>query len=129
MNHIKSYGTCTRNEQGMFEIQWEVESNWFKRLFKIQTEFKYMCDYEVGKRNKLEIINILEKDGKINSNGIKSYIGLDRFEARKKIVNELKNLNLIDKIESIKNKIPYGDRSSTIIEPLLTEQCFVDAKK
>ena len=45
MNHIKSYGTCTRNEQGMFEIQWEVESNWFKRLFKIKTEFKYMCDY------------------------------------------------------------------------------------
>jgi valyl-tRNA synthetase len=86
-------------------------------------------DYEVGKRNKLEIINILEKDGKINNNGIKSYIGLDRFEARKKIVNELKNLNLIDKIESIKNKVPYGDRSNTIIEPLLTEQWFVDAKK
>jgi len=50
MNHIKSYGTCTLNEQGMFEIQWEVESTWFKRLFNIQTEFKYMCDYEVGKR-------------------------------------------------------------------------------
>ena len=46
-------------------------------------------DYDVGKRNKLEIINILEKDGKINENGIK-YIGLDRFEARKKIINELK---------------------------------------
>ena len=43
-------------------------------------------DYEVGKRNKLEIINILEKDGKINNNGVKSYIGLDRFEARKKII-------------------------------------------
>ena len=44
-------------------------------------------DYDVGKRNKLEIINILEKDGKINNNGIKSYVGLDRFEARKKIIN------------------------------------------
>jgi len=86
-------------------------------------------DYDVGKRNKLEIINILEKDGKINKNGIKSYIGLDRFEARKKIVNELKNLNVLEKVESIKNKIPYGDRSNTIIEPLLTEQWFVDAKK
>jgi valyl-tRNA synthetase len=86
-------------------------------------------DYEVGKRNKLEIINILEKDGKINSNGIKSYIGLDRFEARKKIIEELKNLNFLDKIETIKNKVPYGDRSNTIIEPLLTEQWFVDAKK
>ena len=86
-------------------------------------------DYDVGKRNKLEIINIFEKDGKINSNGIKSYIGLDRFDARKKIINELKNLNFLDKIESIKNKVPYGDRSNTIIEPLLTEQWFVDAKK
>ena len=86
-------------------------------------------DYEVGKRNKLEIINILEKDGKINENGVKSYVGLDRFEARKKIISELKNLSLLEKIESIKNKVPYGDRSNTIIEPLLTEQWFVDAKK
>jgi len=86
-------------------------------------------DYDVGKRNKLEIINILEKDGKINENGIRSYVGLDRFEARKKIIGELKNLNVLEKIESIKNKIPYGDRSNTIIEPLLTEQWFVDAKK
>ena len=86
-------------------------------------------DYDVGKRNKLEIINILEKDGKINENGIKSYVGLDRFEARKKIINELKNLNVLEKVESIKNKIPYGERSNTIVEPLLTEQWFVDAKK
>jgi len=86
-------------------------------------------DYNVGKRNKLEIINIFEKDGKINSNGIKSYIGLNRFDARKKIINELKDLNFLVKIESIKNKVPYGDRSNTIIEPLLTEQWFVDAKK
>jgi len=85
-------------------------------------------DYEVGKRNKLEIINILEKNGKINNNGIKSYIGLDRFDARKKIISELKNLNVLEKVESIKNKIPYGDRSDTIIEPLLTEQWFVNAK-
>ena len=85
-------------------------------------------DYDVGKRNKLEIINILEKDGKINENGIKSYIGLDRFEARKKIVSELKDLNILEKIETIKNKVPYGDRSNSIIEPLLTEQWFVDAK-
>jgi len=85
-------------------------------------------DYDVGKRNKLEIINILEKDGKINENGIKSYVGLDRFEARKKIIIDLKNLNVLKKIENIKNKVPYGDRSNTIIEPLLTEQWFVDAK-
>ena len=86
-------------------------------------------DYDVGKRNKLEIINILRKDGKINENGIKSYIGLDRFEARKKIINELKDLDKLEKVENIKNKIPYGDRSNTVIEPFLTEQWFVDAKK
>ena len=85
-------------------------------------------DYDVGKRNKLEIINILEKDGKINKNGIKSYVGLDRFDARRKIISELKDLKVLEKIENIKNKVPYGDRSNTIIEPLLTEQWFVDAK-
>jgi len=86
-------------------------------------------DYEVGKRNKLEIINIFEKNGKINKNGIREFINLDRFEARQLLVKQLKaNGNLI-KIETIKNKVPYGDRSNTIIEPLLTEQWFVDAKK
>ena len=86
-------------------------------------------DYDVGKRNKLEIINILEKNGKINKNGIKEFIGLDRFEARKLIIKKLKENNHLIKIESIKNKVPYGDRSNTIIEPLLTKQWFVDAKK
>ena len=86
-------------------------------------------DYEVGKRNNLEIINILEKNGSINSNGIKEFIGLDRFEARKLLIKKLKDNGYLVKIESIKNKVPYGDRSNTIIEPLLTEQWFVDAKK
>jgi len=86
-------------------------------------------DYEVGKRNKLEIINIFTEDGKINKNGISRYIGLDRFEARKKILNELKAQDFFVKEEKIKNKIPYGDRSNSIIEPFLTEQWFADAKK
>ena len=86
-------------------------------------------DYEVGKRNKLEIINIFEKNGKINNRGIKEFIGLDRFEARKLIVKKLKVDGNLVKIETIKNKVPYGDRSNTIIEPLLTEQWFVNAKK
>ena len=85
-------------------------------------------DYMVGKRNKLQIINIFEKDGKINSNGIKDFVGLDRFEARKLIINKLKESGQLAKIEQIKNKVPYGDRSNTIIEPLLTEQWFVNAK-
>merc|ERR1711991_121182 len=86
-------------------------------------------DYEVGKRNDLEIINILEKNGKINNNGIKEFIGLDRFEARKLLVKQLKDEGNLVKIETIKNKVPYGDRSNSIIEPLLTEQWFVNAKK
>ena len=61
-------------------------------------------DYAVGKRNNLEIINVLEKDGKINKNGIKEFIGLDRFEARKKIIIKLKENNHLVKIEQIKNK-------------------------
>ena len=86
-------------------------------------------DYDVGKRNKLQIINILEKNGSINKNGIKEFVGLDRFEARKLLIKKLKEGGYLLKIESIKNKVPYGDRSNTIIEPLLTEQWFVDAKK
>ncbi len=86
-------------------------------------------DYEVGKRNKLKIMNIFEKNGKINKNGIEEFIGLDRFEARKLLVKKLKENGNLIKIENIKNKVPYGDRSNTIIEPLLTEQWFVDAKK
>ena len=86
-------------------------------------------DYEVGKRNKLEIINVLEKNGKINKNGIKEFIGLDRFEARNLLIKKIKENNHLVKIENIKNKVPYGDRSNSIIEPILTEQWFVDAKK
>ena len=85
-------------------------------------------DYDVGKRHNLEIINILEKDGKINKKGINEYIGLDRFDARNKLVEKLKISGSLVKIETIKNKVPYGDRSNTIIEPLLTEQWFVNAK-
>ena len=72
-------------------------------------------DYDVGKRNKLEIINIFTEDGKVNSNAISSYVGLDRFEARKKILNELKEKAYFVKEENIKNKVPYGDRSNSII--------------
>jgi len=86
-------------------------------------------DYDVGKRNKLEIINVLEKNGSINKNGIKEFVGLDRFEARKLLLKKLKENGYLVKIENIKNKVPYGDRSNSIIEPLLTEQWFVDAKK
>ena len=85
-------------------------------------------DFEIGKRHNLECINIFEKNGTLNKNSPNEYIGMDRIEARKKIVLKLKENNLIEKIESIKNVVPYGDRSNSIIEPLLTEQWFANAK-
>ncbi len=86
-------------------------------------------DYDVGQRNNLEIINVFTEAGKINDNAPKEYVGLDRFEARKKILKELKDKEFFVKEENIKNKVPYGDRSNSIIEPFLTEQWFIDAEK
>ena len=85
-------------------------------------------DFDIGKRHNLEFINILEKNGKLNKNVPKEFIGLDRFEARTLIIKLLKEKNILDKTENIKNAVPYGDRTNSIIEPLLTEQWFVDAK-
>jgi len=85
-------------------------------------------DFEIGKRHKLEFINILKRDGTLNNNVPKEFIGIDRFEARTKIVKLLKEKNILEKIENINNAVPYGDRSNSIIEPLLTEQWFADAK-
>ncbi len=82
-------------------------------------------DYEVGKRNELEIINILTDEACINENAPEVYRGLDRFEARKKIVADLEALGLVDKIEPHKLKVPRGDRSGVIIEPYLTHQWYV----
>jgi valyl-tRNA synthetase len=85
-------------------------------------------DFEIGKRHKLEFINIFKKNGKLNHVVPKELIGQDRFAARNIIVKILKEKNLLEKIENIKNAVPFGDRSNSIIEPLLTEQWFVDAK-
>jgi valyl-tRNA synthetase len=85
-------------------------------------------DFDIGKRNKLTFINIFEKNGQMNKNVPSEFIGLDRFDARTLIVKKLKELQTLEKIENIINVVPYGDRSNTIIEPLLTEQWFVDAK-
>jgi len=82
-------------------------------------------DYEVGKRNDLEIINILTDNACINENAPAVYQGLDRFEARKKIVEDMEALGLVDKIEPHKLKVPRGDRSGVIIEPYLTHQWYV----
>ncbi|MDC1148706.1 valine--tRNA ligase, partial [Pelagibacteraceae bacterium] len=86
-------------------------------------------DYLVGKRNKLNSINILNKDGTLNKNVPDDYINIDRLDARKKLISELERRNYLDKIEDINHTVPYGDRTNTVVEPLLTEQWFVDAKK
>ena len=86
-------------------------------------------DYLVGKRNKLNSINILNKDGTLNKNVPDDYVNVDRLDARKKLISELESRNYLDKIEDISHTVPYGDRTNTVVEPLLTEQWFVDAKK
>lgn len=102
-------------------------------------------DYEVGKRHDLPLINIFDKnaavlataqvfhiDGSVNGEFDGSlpaaYAGLDRFEARKRIVADIEALGLLEKIDDHALKVPKGDRSGTVIEPWLTDQWYVSTK-
>ena len=85
-------------------------------------------DFQVGQRHRLENINILDARGFLNDQVPAKYQGLERFKARKIIVQDMKDLGLLEKIEELLHPIPYGDRSNVVIEPRLTEQWFVDAK-
>ena len=82
-------------------------------------------DYEVGKRHNLEIINIFTDDALVNENAPETYQGMDRFEARASIVDQLETLGLLERIEAHKLKIPRGDRSGVVIEPYLTHQWYL----
>jgi len=84
-------------------------------------------DYEVGKRCNLEIINVLDINAHLNENVPEKYQGMDRFEAREKIVAQMEELGLLVKIEENPMTVPYGDRSGVVIEPWLTDQWFVKA--
>ncbi len=112
-------------------------------------------DFEVGKRNGLQLINILDLNAKILNEPVpvlqfqgahakiltdesgeaiceqlpEAFRGLDRFEARKLVVSTLEELGLLEKIEENPMTVPYGDRSGVVIEPWLTDQWFVDAPK
>ncbi len=86
-------------------------------------------DFEIGKRHNLELLNILNEDGSLNKNCPKEFQGLDRFEARKKVVQLLKAKGFLEKIEDYKTTIPYGDRSNTVVEPFLTHQWFCNAEE
>ncbi len=81
-------------------------------------------DFEVGKRHNLPVINVLNDDATINENGGK-YAGLDRYEAREKIVEELKSLGLLVKIEDYSHNVGTHDRCHTTIEPMVKQQWFV----
>jgi valyl-tRNA synthetase len=102
-------------------------------------------DYAVGQRHSLPMINIMTIDAAIrdtaevfNTDGSENteldaslpaaYAGLDRYEARKQIVADFESAGLLEKIDDHALKVPRGDRSGLVIEPLLTDQWFVDAK-
>ena len=81
-------------------------------------------DYEVGKRHQLPLINILFPDARISLAG-SPYHGLDRYDARKKIVADLETAGLLEKTEPHKLMVPRGDRTHAVLEPLLTDQWYV----
>ena len=82
-------------------------------------------DFEIGKRHDLEIISILDQSAKITQSAPAEYQGLDRFEARKKIVEDLEAKGFMQEIEDYTLTIPRGDRSGAILEPLITNQWFL----
>lgn len=86
-------------------------------------------DFEVGKRHNLPMINILNKDATLNENVPAAYQGMTCPDARVKVLAEIKELGLYDHEEPNPMTIPHGDRSGVVIEPLLTDQWFVNAKE
>jgi valyl-tRNA synthetase len=102
-------------------------------------------DFEIGRRHNLPMYNIFTQEGRVSLFGmdpgffgafqssidkqhIKQLDGLDRFAARKRVVEMLYDRDLVEKIEPHALKVPYGDRSNEVIEPYLTDQWYVDAK-
>ncbi len=101
-------------------------------------------DYEVGKRHNLPLINVFDKNARIlphftvitfgnyqelhGEAAPEAYAGLDRFDARKRVVEAFEAAGLLEKIDPHVLKVPRGDRSGVVIEPWLTDQWYVDAK-
>lgn len=83
-------------------------------------------DFEVGRRHNLAMINVLDINACMNDSVPGEYRGLDRYDARKKVLQELEELDLLVKVDDIKHTVPYGDRSGVVIEPFLTDQWYVD---
>lgn len=85
-------------------------------------------DYEVGKRHQLEPINIFTPTAHLNENAPEKYCGMERFAARKAIIADLEAVELLEKIDKHKLKVPRGDRTNVVIEPYLTYQWYVKSK-
>jgi valyl-tRNA synthetase len=85
-------------------------------------------DYAMGQRHGLPLINIFTPSAQLNDNAPAAYRGLDRFEARKRVVADLEAAGLLEKIDAHKLMVPRGDRSGAVIEPYLTDQWYVRAE-
>ncbi len=101
-------------------------------------------DFDVGRRHDLPLVNVLDAEGKLDLRDNAAFLqgvpsssaldetlslhGLDRFAARKRIVEHLEARGLLEKIEPTTHTVPHGDRSGAVVEPFLTDQWYVDAK-
>ena len=85
-------------------------------------------DYELGKKHKLETIDTLNPDGSLNE-AARFFVGMDRFEARKKVVEKLDELGLLQKAEDYQTNIGRSERTNAVVEPRLSLQWYVDMKK
>ena len=86
-------------------------------------------DYAVGQRHKLPTIPVLTLEARINENAPACYQGMDRFDARRQIVDDLAQAGLLDRVDAHTLKVPRGDRTGVVIEPMLTDQWFVAMSK
>ncbi|HEX5320212.1 MAG TPA: valine--tRNA ligase [Stellaceae bacterium] len=84
-------------------------------------------DFEVGRRHGLPMINIFDRDARLTDAVPEAYRGLDRFEARKRVVADLDAAGLLEKIEDHTLMVPHHDRSGVVVEPWLTDQWYCNA--
>ncbi len=83
-------------------------------------------DYALGQRHDLPVINVLTDDAALNDSVPEPYRGLDRYEARKRIVADMDSAGLLVEVKDHKLMVPRGDRSGAVVEPYMTNQWYVD---
>jgi valyl-tRNA synthetase len=86
-------------------------------------------DYEMGRRHGLQMINIFDDDAALSDAAPAAYRGLDRFEARRRIVADMERAGLLAGVDDHQLRVPRGDRTGVVIEPYLTDQWYVDARE